>query len=88
MALLATALIMGLLSGMGGVGTIKAITSGFAKTVQSIGIVIILVSCWGIIWMLQKAPIVWLLMRCGLLDKKSQLGNGHYRISGIHSRIF
>lgn len=41
MALLATALIMGLLSGMGGVGTIKAITSGFAKTVQSIGIVII-----------------------------------------------
>lgn len=41
MALLATALIIGLLSGMGGVGTIKAITSGFAKTVQSIGIVII-----------------------------------------------
>lgn len=41
MALLATALIMGLLSGMGGVGTVKAITSGFAKTVQSIGIVII-----------------------------------------------
>ena len=34
-ALLATALIMGLLSGMGGPATIKAITSGFAKTVQS-----------------------------------------------------
>ena len=41
MALLATALIMGLLSGLGGPGTIKAITGGFAKTVQSIGIVII-----------------------------------------------
>lgn len=41
MALLATALIMGLLSGLGGTGTIKAITGGFAKTVKSIGIVII-----------------------------------------------
>lgn len=41
MALLATALIMGLLSGMGGTATVKAITGGFAKTVQSIGIVII-----------------------------------------------
>ena len=40
-SLLATALVMGLLSGMSGPATIKAITGGFSGTVQSIGIVII-----------------------------------------------
>jgi GntP family gluconate:H+ symporter len=40
-SLLCTALVMGLLSGMSGSDTIKAITSGFAGTVKSIGIVII-----------------------------------------------
>jgi GntP family gluconate:H+ symporter len=40
-SLLATALVMGLLSGMSGEATIKAITGGFAGTVRSIGIVII-----------------------------------------------
>lgn len=41
MALLATALVMGMLSGLGGPATVKTITSGFAGTVKSIGIVII-----------------------------------------------
>ena len=40
-ALLATAMVMGLLSGMGGPATVNAITTGFSKTVKSIGIVII-----------------------------------------------
>ena len=40
-SLLATALVMGLLSGMSGPATIKAITGGFSGTVKSIGIVII-----------------------------------------------
>jgi GntP family gluconate:H+ symporter len=40
-SLLATALVMGLLSGMSGPATIKAITGGFSGTVRSIGIVII-----------------------------------------------
>lgn len=41
MSLLATALIMGLLSGMSGADTVDAITTGFSSTVKSIGIVII-----------------------------------------------
>ncbi len=40
-SLLATALVMGLLTGMSGADTIKAITAGFSGTVKSIGIVII-----------------------------------------------
>jgi GntP family gluconate:H+ symporter len=40
-SLLATALVMGLLSGMTGAETVDAITSGFSGTVKSIGIVII-----------------------------------------------
>ncbi len=40
-SLLSTALVMGMLAGMSGAETIDAITSGFAKTIQSIGIVII-----------------------------------------------
>ena len=40
-SLLATALVMGLLSGMSGADTVSAITSGFSGTVKSIGIVII-----------------------------------------------
>lgn len=40
-SLLATALVMGVLSGMSGAETVAAITSGFAGTVESIGIVII-----------------------------------------------
>lgn len=40
-SLLATALVMGLLSGMGGSATVSAITKGFSGTVKSIGIVII-----------------------------------------------
>lgn len=40
-SLLATALVMGLLSGMPGPDVVGAITSGFAGTVESIGIVII-----------------------------------------------
>ncbi len=40
-SLLATALVMGILSGMSGTDTVEAITSGFAGTVESIGIVII-----------------------------------------------
>lgn len=40
-SLLATALVMGLLSGMGGSATVAAITKGFSGTVKSIGIVII-----------------------------------------------
>ena len=40
-SLLATALVMGMLSGMSGVDTVNAITSGFSGTVKSIGIVII-----------------------------------------------
>lgn len=40
-SLLATALVMGLLSGMGGAETVSAITKGFSGTVKSIGIVII-----------------------------------------------
>lgn len=40
-SLLATALVMGMLSGMSGADTVSAITSGFAGTVKSIGIVII-----------------------------------------------
>lgn len=40
-SLLATALVMGLLSGMSGPATIKAITGGFSGAVKSIGIVII-----------------------------------------------
>lgn len=40
-SLLATALVMGLLSGMSGPATIKAIIGGFSGTVKSIGIVII-----------------------------------------------
>lgn len=40
-SLLATALVMGLLSGMGGSETVSAITKGFSGTVKSIGIVII-----------------------------------------------
>ncbi len=40
-ALLGTALVMGILSGMGGTATIKAITGRFSGTVKSIGIVII-----------------------------------------------
>lgn len=40
-SLLATALVMGILSGMSGSDTVAAITSGFSGTVKSIGIVII-----------------------------------------------
>lgn len=40
-ALLSTALIMGVLSGMSGAETVEAITTGFSGTVKSIGIVII-----------------------------------------------
>ena len=40
-SLLATALVMGLLSGMTGADTIGAITGGFSGTVKSIGIIII-----------------------------------------------
>ena len=40
-SLLATAMVMGVLSGMSGSETVSSITSGFAGTVQSIGIVII-----------------------------------------------
>jgi len=40
-ALLATAVAMGLLSGMSGSATVSAITAGFSSTVKSIGIVII-----------------------------------------------
>lgn len=40
-ALLATALVMGLFSGMTGADTVSAITTGFSGTVKSIGIVII-----------------------------------------------
>ena len=40
-SLLATALVMGLLSGMSGADTVAAITGGFSGTVKSIGIVII-----------------------------------------------
>lgn len=40
-SLLATALVMGLLSGMSGTDTVAAITGGFSGTVKSIGIVII-----------------------------------------------
>lgn len=40
-ALLATAVAMGLLSGMTGAATVSAITAGFSSTVKSIGIVII-----------------------------------------------
>lgn len=40
-SLLATALVMGLLSGMSGADTVAAITTGFSGTVKSIGIVII-----------------------------------------------
>ena len=40
-SLLATALVMGMLSGMSGADTVSAITSGFSGTVKSIGIVII-----------------------------------------------
>lgn len=40
-SLLATALVMGLLSGMNGADTIGAITGGFSGTVKSIGIIII-----------------------------------------------
>lgn len=40
-SLLATALVMGLLSGMSGADTVAAITGGFSSTVKSIGIVII-----------------------------------------------
>lgn len=40
-SLLATALVMGLLSGMSGAATVSAITDGFSGTVKSIGIVII-----------------------------------------------
>ncbi len=40
-SLLATALVMGLLSGMSGADTVTAITGGFSGTVKSIGIVII-----------------------------------------------
>ena len=40
-SLLATALVMGLLSGMSGPDTVAAITGGFSGTVKSIGIVII-----------------------------------------------
>ena len=41
-SLLATALVMGLLSGMSGADTVAAITGGFSGTVKSIGIVIML----------------------------------------------
>ena len=40
-SLLATALAMGLLSGMSGADTVSAITAGFSSTVKSIGIIII-----------------------------------------------
>lgn len=40
-ALIATALVMGPLSGMGGIDTVATITSGFAGTVRDIGIIII-----------------------------------------------
>lgn len=40
-SLLATALVMGLMSGLGGAETVNAITDGFSGTVKSIGIVII-----------------------------------------------
>lgn len=40
-ALLATALVMGMFSGMSGADTVSAITTGFSGTVKSIGIVII-----------------------------------------------
>ncbi len=40
-SLLATAVVMGLLAGMSGADTVKAITGGFSGTVKSIGIVII-----------------------------------------------
>ncbi|MDD3369269.1 MAG: SLC13 family permease [Lachnospiraceae bacterium] len=40
-ALISTALVMGLLSGMSGAETVETITGGFAGTVESIGIVII-----------------------------------------------
>ncbi len=40
-SLLATALVMGILSGMSGTETVSAITTGFSGTVKSIGIVII-----------------------------------------------
>lgn len=40
-SLLATALVMGMLSGMSGADTVSAITTGFSGTIKSIGIVII-----------------------------------------------
>jgi len=40
-ALLLTGLIMGVLSGMSGTATVEALTSGFAGTIKSIGIIII-----------------------------------------------
>lgn len=41
MSLMGSALVMGLLSGMGGEATVNAIVSGFSSTVKSIGVVII-----------------------------------------------
>lgn len=62
-SLLATALVMGMLSGMSGADTVSAITSGFSGTVKSIGIVIILASCWATIWTRPKVRTGWPMMR-------------------------
>ena len=68
-SLLATALVMGLLSGMTGADTIGAITGGFSGTVKSIGIIII----FGIIiWMRQREPTAWRWTRSGWWDRSAQ----------------
>ena len=62
-SLLATALVMGMLSGMSGADTVSAITSGFSGTVKSIGIVIIFGIMRATIWTRPKVRTGWPMMR-------------------------
>lgn len=62
-SLLATALVMGMLSGMSGADTVSAITSGFSGTVKVSASSLFLASCWATIWTRPKQTTGWPMMR-------------------------
>ena len=84
-SLLATALVMGLLSGMSGADTVSAITSGFSGTVKSIGIVIIFGIMLGNYLDAAKGTNRMALDAVRLAGRS---GYGDHRLSGIHSGFF
>jgi len=82
-SLLATALVMGLLSGMSGADTVAAITGGFSGTVKSIGIVIIFGIMLGNYLDAAKGT-----NRTPGRPETCRSCHGYHRLSGIHSGVF